>query len=61
MEEMREYASVCGKLEQNYTGAVEENEHLLAELNENKEVQMNLRSEKARILEHLKELEERLK
>lgn len=33
----------------------------MAELNENKEVQMSLRAEKTRILEHMKELEERLK
>jgi hypothetical protein len=33
----------------------------MSELQENKEVQSSLRNEKNRILEHLKELEERLK
>lgn len=61
MEELREYAGVYSKLQQNYTAIVEENEHLVTELQEGRELQVALRNEKARILDHMKELEERLK
>jgi dsDNA-specific endonuclease/ATPase MutS2 len=36
-EELREYAGVCVKLEQNCNAAGEENEHLMAELQEGRE------------------------
>jgi hypothetical protein len=61
MEEMREYAGVCSKLEHNYTLAIEENEKLANELSDQKDLCESLRLENSKILEHLKEYEERVK
>ena len=61
MEEMREYAGVCSKLEQNISLTMEDNERLSNELSDQRDFTDKMQQQKLKMVQHMKQYEQRLK